>query len=516
MTEEHARTTDLTTMGATRLAELIRAGQVTATDVLDAHIARIEAVDGELNALPVRLFDEARTTAALADDAVRDGCPIGPLHGVPVSIKEQYRVSGTAVTLGLRSRAQAIDDAEGPLVTALRDAGAVVLGKTNVLQTLTGWESVNPLHGRTLNPHDHGRTPGGSSGGEAALIAAGGSPLGLGGDFGGSIRVPAHFTGIAGFKPTAGRLPGGDFPAGLFLDGQEIVAASPGPMAREVEDLETCMRVLVTAGPDTSGHPVPPVPWRERPDVAGMRIGVSSSNGLVEPSAAIRRAVEEAAQILFAQGAEIVPVTPPDPLEGLRIFLGAIGADGGSALRALLDGEAPVPQLAGILRGTGLPAPLRRVVAAGMDRGGRGDVARTIRFLAPRDAERYQQLTADRSAYRAEFEQRLRQAGVSALICPPAAVPAPPHDTTGDMVDAFTYSTVFNVLGAPAGVVPVTRVRDSETSRPPGTSPRDRALAMADRGSAGLPVGVQVAGPSWSDEVVLAVMGAIQAGAMPV
>ena len=164
----------VTRLGASEQAERIRAGELSARDVTAAHISRIESVNGQLNAVVIPLFEEALEQAAAADDALQRGDAVGPLHGVPVTIKEQYRVAGTQTTLGASAQIGNVSHDEGPLVTKLRDSGAIILGKTNIIQSLAGWESDNPWN---LD-----RTPGGSSGGEAAIVAAGGSALGLAGE----------------------------------------------------------------------------------------------------------------------------------------------------------------------------------------------------------------------------------------------------------------------------------------------------------------------------------------------
>ena len=206
----------ITDLSASIIAQQIKTGDLSAQKVVEAHIQRIEAVNPQLNAVVIPLFDEARALAVAADEAQRRGEPLGPLHGVPITIKEQYRVKGTQTTLGATHQIGKIYDSEGLLVRKLRQAGAIILGKTNILQTLMGWESDNRVYGRTNNPWNLERSPGGSSGGESAFIAAQGSPLGLAADLGGSIRVPAHFCGLHGLKPTSGRITNDDFPPGLL------------------------------------------------------------------------------------------------------------------------------------------------------------------------------------------------------------------------------------------------------------------------------------------------------------
>ncbi len=201
-----------TDWSAAQIARRVARREVSALEVVQAHIARIEAVNGRLNAVVVPRFDEARTEAAAADDRLARGEPIGPLHGVPITVKECFHLAGTPASIGLARRQHELSADDGLLVARLRKAGAIVLGKTNLPQLMIWHESDNPVYGRTNNPWDLGRTPGGSTGGEAAIIAARGSPLGLGNDLGGSIRVPCHFCGIHGFKPTSLRGPPGPPP----------------------------------------------------------------------------------------------------------------------------------------------------------------------------------------------------------------------------------------------------------------------------------------------------------------
>ena len=229
--------TTITSLSAAEIARKIRAKELSAREVVDAQIRRIEEVNPLLNAVVIPLFEQARREADAADTAQLRGDPLGPLHGVPITIKEQFLVEGTATTFGLPSQKHHRAEEDGPLVKRLRDAGAIILGKTNVSQMLLFIESDNHLYGRTNNPWNLERTCGGSSGGEAAIIAAGGSPLGLGGDFGGSIREPAHFYGIQGLKPTSLRLTNFDTRSDLLPRGQEVILPQPGPMARTVADL---------------------------------------------------------------------------------------------------------------------------------------------------------------------------------------------------------------------------------------------------------------------------------------
>jgi fatty acid amide hydrolase len=502
--------TDLT---ASELARRIRSGELSSLEVTEAFIQRIKTVDQTLNAVVVPLFEEALIQAAAADRAQELGEPLGPLHGVPVTIKEQYSVGGTPVTLGLPDWADKVLQYEGPLVSKLRQAGAIILGKTNVPQLLVAHETDNPLYGRTNNPWDLERTPGGSSGGEGAIIAARGSPIGLGGDFGGSIRVPSHFSGIIGLKPTAGRLEMSDVPPDLYPTGQEAVLYQPGPMARSVEDLRLVMEVLVEERASDEPWLVPPVPWHdpEDVDVSDLRIAMYTKDGYFKPSPPLRRAVEEVAEAMRLRGATVEPFEPPDVHEAMRLFLGLISADGGISYKRALGGKRPHPLIKGIIKGGTLPSSLRSLVTGIIDRKGQHQMAFLIKSMGRRSTEDYWHLTAERSLYRQRFLKALDLGGFDAIICPPFGLVALRHGASVDLFAAASYAVLYNTLGLPAGVVPVTRVQEGEESdRPPSRDASETTAATVEKGSAGLPVGVQVVGRYWREDVVLAIMAAIE------
>jgi len=212
-------------MSAREIAARIAARDIPAAEIVEHFIARLKTVNNRLNAVTVELFDSARKTAAKFDEALLRGEKLAPLAGLPVTVKECFDLAGTASTFGLPSRRDVIETADDPYVAALRAAGAIPIAKTNVPQLLIFTESDNPLYGRTNNPWNVERSCGGSSGGEAALIAAGASPLGLGNDIGGSLRVPAAFCGITSIRPTAGRTPD-RCGHGLPIGQQAIISAS--------------------------------------------------------------------------------------------------------------------------------------------------------------------------------------------------------------------------------------------------------------------------------------------------
>lgn len=460
------------------------------------------------------MFDEARAQARLADEARARGEPLGALHGVPMTIKEQYKVRGTQVTLGATNKIGNVYEDEGPLVTRLRAEGAIILGKTNIAQTLLGYESDNRVYGRSNNPWDPSRSPGGSSGGDAAIIAAGGVPLALASDLGGSVRIPPLFCGVHGFKPTMGRFTNDDFPGELLGYGQEAILPQPGPIARTIADLALAMEVFAKTSMSATIDNVPPVPWTDPATISvkGMRIGYYTDNGLVSASPALRRAVEEAAEALHKLGAETVQVAAPDPFEAMRIFLGVMSAGGVGRMKSLLRTEKPIPQVADAVKGMGTPRTVLAVLSRIMAARGQHHNSRVIGSMGALKTADYWRLVEARTDYRERFQRELDAAGLDAVLCPPCAVPAMTHGASEHLFPAISYAFTYNVLCAPAGVVSTTRVRPGEESdRNASGDIADITAQQVERGSAGLPIGVQVVARHWQDHVALSVMAALEA-----
>jgi fatty acid amide hydrolase len=404
---------------------------------------------------------------------------------------------------------------DGPLVAKLRKAGAIILGKTNIFQMLLGHESDNPIYGRTNNPWNLERTPGGSSGGEAAIIAAGGSALGLGGDFGGSIRIPAHFCGIHGLKPTSGRLTNDDSPAHLLANGQEAIIAQNGPMARTVDDLRLAMGVLTTPAMEGTTDLIPPISWphSENVSIAGLRIGIYTYDGIFPVAPAIRRAVEEAAEVLRTLGADVEPFTPPDVTNAIRLYVSIAVADGGLWIKNGLSKDKPDYRIKGLLQGASMPNLLRPIVAKLIERQGKPHLAFAIRGMGSKSTRQYWQLVKELTAYRQQFLRTLDNSHLDVLICPPHALPALVHGSSDllSVYNAASYAVLYNVLGMPTGVVAATRVQKGEESdRSPVKNVSEQAALNVENGSTGLPVGVQVIAHHWREDIVLVVMAALE------
>ncbi len=501
---------ELCAKGASELARLLRAKEVSSLELVRAHLERIERFDPQLRAFTQVFREQALADAEQRDLARRRGEALGPLHGLPVSVKESLDFQGLAATMGVPSRRALRAASNSALVQALREAGAVILGRTNVSQYLIFHESRNPLFGQTANPWDLTRTPGGSSGGEAAALAAGLSPLGIGTDIGGSIRVPAHFTGTTGFKPTLDRWPNQG--VHTALPGQEAVRGQVGPMARKVDDLVLVLRALDPARLSALDARVPPLAFRDpaQLDVRALRVGWYVDDGFVQPSAAIARALARAAAALRDYGCAVRPFAPPDIREIVLGFYAALSSDGGAIVQAGLEGGAVDPVLAGMRRLARMRPAARRPLAWLLAHTGEDKVAALLGVTHAKSVEAFWRLTSELRAYRARILEALRAAEIDLLLCPAHATPALPHGLSKDFPIAGSGSQLFNVLQFPAGVLPITRVRASETVR---ADPRDRLerhAAKVDRASAGLPVGVQVVARPWHDEEALAAMKVIE------
>src|ERR1700757_2337350 len=309
--------TDITFLPAIEMSRQVLEKKISPVELAEAHLAKIERLNPTLNALVQVDPERVRGQAREAEAAVMSSQVLGPLHGVPFTTKSSIDVAGMKCEAGTRLRAGLVATHDAPLVERLRHAGAIILGLTNTPDLLMAWETDNLLYGRTNSPWDPDRTPGGSSGGEAAAIASGMSAGGVGSDGGGSIRVPAHFSGICGLKPTPGRIPStGHFPPS---GGPFALIGVVGPMARTVEDLKSLFEVM--QGPDDGDTCAAPVPvrWPSDADVKRLRVGYFEDDGRTPVTSEIRETVRSAAEVLRGAGFEVEPVRPTG-LEEARII----------------------------------------------------------------------------------------------------------------------------------------------------------------------------------------------------
>jgi amidase len=467
----HAATGWLAT--ASEVARAIRNGDVSARDVVERQLDRIAEFNLALNAVVTLDADGARRRAREADEALADGVVWGPLHGVPITIKDSFDTAGLRTVSGYRPFARRIPAQDATPVARLREAGAIILGKTNLPTLARGIQTDNPVFGRTNNPWDLRRTPGGSSGGAAAAISAGLSFLELGSDIGGSIRIPAHFCGVYGLKTTAGRVAGKghvasarpvSLPAGCDA---LLELASFGPLARSVEDLEIALPII-------SGSRTTPLPSGPPRTTSALRLAWTDDFGGTPLDDDTRRVMKGFAAALLQNGDRIdhrpdANVDYDEAWHAAGICLGAIDTWFQSpTTRWLRRFASPV------LRRVGSRHPLPQGLFAG--------------------------LALDRNRIRGAIDARLRVierleaflAAWDAWVCPAFPTPAFTHrrstapiDVNGEPVSQLEanllHSVIFNLTGHPVVTIPC------------GTS------------SAGLPIGVQVVGRRWDEDALLAV-----------
>lgn len=459
----------LTFLSAGEMATRIRRKEISVVELIEAHLSRIQAVNPRINAFVSLDPERVRQEALAAEAAILHGQPLGPLHGVPVTIKSSIDLRGYPCEAGTKLRAGHIPSCDAPLVSRLKAAGAIVLANTNVPELLMAYETDNLLYGRTNNPWDLERTPGGSSGGEAAAISAGCSAGGVGSDGGGSIRVPAHFSGICGLKPTPGRIPAtGHFPASV---GPFTQLGVVGPMARTVGDLELLFEAMV--GPDDGDVRSAPVPnrhWDRDKLSSHVHIGYFEDDGLAPVTPETRQAIRKAAKSLQDQGFTVEHFRPKG-LEQLReLWWVFFGLAGGQVLGPMLEGHEA--ELSPILR----------------------EFVGIVKASPPLTLSCLLNAWIERDQCKIRLLEQMRKYTV--LLCPVCSVPAFRHgerkwqidNKQVEYLDSMRYTQWFNLTGNPAVVVPV------------GSSPE------------GLPIGVQLVGKHYEDELILAVAACVERG----
>jgi fatty acid amide hydrolase len=504
---------ELTWTSAGRLAEMIANKEVSSREVVAAHVERNLDLHPKLNAVVLPRYAEAVAEAEAADRRQAAGEPLGRLHGVPITVKECYDLTGLPNTGGGLRWLSEKSKTDAPMAGRLKAAGAVVLGKTNMPNLMLFNEGDNPLYGRTNNPWDLTRSPGGGSSGEGSIIAAGGSPMGLATDYGGSVRIPPDFCGIHGFRPTYGRFTmRGTFDTRLF-PGLETPIDQPGVMARHMSDIELGFEILRTGGSGEPDHAMLPRDWKPTAGVSlrGLRIAYYEQDATFPASPAKRRAVREAVHALADQGAEVDEFLPPDLEHGRNIFLALLSAGGRRWIDRLSHGEH-------LDRRAGHPAAAMRMSHAMV-----GPLSRAVRALGQpmlasymadggrRSTADYWDLILERDAYRDRFYAALDEGRYQVIVCPTFPIPAFKHGTNYFLTTLMTSCQVYNLLGLPCGHVTTTRIKlGEEGDRQPTGEVANRYARIVEAGSAGLPTGVQVVGRPWREDAVLAVMSFLE------
>jgi amidase len=473
---------ELISLTATELASLIRRRGASSQEVLEAHLGQIATHNPALNAIVTLGEEQARRRARETDEALARGEVWGPLHGVPITIKDVFETAGLRTTSSFRPLAAYVPRQDAAVVARLRTAGAIIMGKTNTPE-LAGDEQTNsPLFGRTNNPWNLGRTPGGSSGGSAAAVASGMSPLDIGSDIGGSVRNPAHFCGIFSLKPSDYRVPfTGHIPPLPGSKGRGLLRyfLTPGPLARSVEDLRLALTII--AGPDEREWEVPPVPLTPSPDreLRELRFAWSDDFG-VPVSEEIRAALADLAVQLARSGCRVERHNPPE-----FDFGQALEVYGELKEAAITVGSSPIHLPRFIWRALSEQIPSSNPTTRGLMRG------------AGATLQGYASALTQRDTFIAKLEHFL--ADWDAWLCPVAAVPAYPHFPARNPIEQLratvevdgqkmpyllatsVYTGLFNLTGNPVVVLPLARTKS------------------------GLPIGVQVVGRRWADMALLAV-----------
>jgi amidase len=424
------------------MARMIRAGEISPAELVAVHREQIRGISPQLNAV-VELLDGSPVESS------------GPLAGVPFSVKDSIDVRGVRTTAGtLARRSAAPAEADATLVRRLRAAGGIPIAKTNLPDLLFSFESDNLIFGRTNNPYDPARTPGGSSGGEAALIAACGSPLGLGSDCLGSVRVPAAFCGIASLKPTSGRLPrtGHVPPAGGWAEALWQI----GPMARRVEDLVLAMKLL--AAEDDDDFTSPPMPLVESPKGKNLRLAFFVDNGFARCTPEIEAAVRQCASFFSQTGMRVEERRPPGVEQAYELELALLGADGAEAIDSGIHSAHAHPYLKHFV-----------------------EHMRPYRASAAEFAKRWAQW----DEYRLNLRRFFRE--YDAILCPVYTQVALKHGESliEENFRGFSYTMAWSVAGAPAATV--------------------RCASHQ-----GLPVNVQIVTRPWDDMLALEICRSIE------
>ena len=483
MSDPRPAPADVAFASMTDLAAAIRRRQVSSREVLDVLAARIDRYNPALNAVVAMDLDGAREAAARADAATASGGALGPLHGVPMTVKDVFETAGLVTTCGDRRLRDYVPTTDAEVVARIRRAGAIVIGKTNTPEHTADWQTSNEVYGRTANPWDLARTPGGSSGGAAAAVAAGLSPVELGSDIGGSIRIPAHCCGIYGLKPSwgvvpqRGHIPG---PPGSLVERDVNVI---GPLARSVGDLAAMLDVL--AGPLAEEAvawrldlPAPEPGAHRQAGVHGLRLGLVTGDPAVPVAADVRDGITAFGARLAGAGALVEPCSLPVPLAEsitlwLDLALSPVGADLPDEVIAALAGTGPAELASDTL--------VRWLQAL---------------TLSHRDWLRAHQRRQE--ACRRWAEAFARFDAVLAPVMPTAAFP---HDTDRPLaertLDVDGQPLHHAVLAAWCGAVGVALL--PAVVLPVGRTPE------------GLPVGVQVIGPYLHDRRLLALADRLDA-----
>ncbi|WVW82528.1 hypothetical protein I302_104539 [Kwoniella bestiolae CBS 10118] len=504
----------------------------TAERVMIAFIRAACAAHRKTNCLTEVVFREALEKARRLDkEYAATGIAEGVFWGLPSSFKDTYNILGVDSSLGCSPHCfvpTEKEEEEAILVKLFRRGGGIPFCKTNVPQTLLAFECSNPIFGTTTNPYSSERTCGGSSGGEAALIALNGTPMGWGSDIGGSLRIPAHYSGICGLKPVRGRWP--VLGQRNSVQGFEGIRGMVGPMGRTVDDLIFASRSILNlvhsdvADLGFMGEMLIPLPWKEVELPRKLKVGYWTQDHLIKTSPACARAVEGCVKKLREAGHEVVAFQPPDIAEALKIFAGLTSAEGYKSLLSNIGPDPMESSMRLVTLGSKLPGWLHSALVWLVDNFLKDHLFASIFATSrPKSVQELWQFTARRDVYANAFRKLVwEDEGFDMLLCPVQAVPALEHGTTKLLSPLSVATILFNVVDSTVGVLPVTHVnKDLDTHSLDFLDDSQGSWILEKRVYGkdgaydaekmhGLPVGVQVVGREWQEEKVLKMMQVLE------
>lgn len=510
---------EFTRATAVEIVSRIEKGEWTATQVLEAYISRAAFAHAKTNCLTEVMLGPARQRAKELDEEFAVTKKLkGPLHGVPISIKEQFEITGYDTSVGFSQWANKPATKNADIVNLLLSAGAIIYVKTNIPQTMFAFECSNPVWGRTTNPYNEDYTCGGSSGGEAALLAMDGSAAGIGTDIGGSLRIPTAYCGIYSLKPASGRV--SYYGAKGPVPGFEGILTVAGPMGRSVSDLEVISRVAFGA-PSTNNF-IPPLPFREVKLAPKLKFGYYTSDNYIKASPACKRAVLETVEALRTAGHECVEFELPDAHIPFNLFAAITSSDGYKTMLSHLGPDKKENALFLVTLGPKLPSVVR-IFATWILETFLNDkmFADTIRATKSKNVSDYWKLISERDQYIRHFHETVwEKYEFDSIIAPVQALPQLPHGGCDNFSALATATILYNVLDMPVGCLPVTRVDPAkdqlteEWEKGPGLGSRvlesgiyrGKKPLYNPEATKGMPVNIQLVGQKWEEEKILAIM----------
>ncbi|KAM6455743.1 vitamin D3 hydroxylase-associated protein-like isoform 1-T1 [Liasis olivaceus] len=492
------------------LAEKLREETLSPESVLYAYIKKALEVTREVNCVTDFLHGCEEQLQDLKKRKEK-----GLLYGIPVSLKDHIGYKGHISTCGLVQYLGKVEAEDSVIVKVLKKQGAIPFVKTNIPQSMINYDCSNLIFGPTVNPLNHKKSPGGSSGGEGALIAGGGSILGFGTDVAGSIRLPSSFCGLCGLKPTGSRLS----ILGLAspIAGMKSVTATIGPMAKDVDSLALCMKALLCDELFHLDPLVPPLPFREEIYTSSnlLRIGYYEDDGYFQPSPSMKRAVQETKNLLQAAGHTLIPFVPPRLNYVVdELFTRGLFSDGAANLLDKFKGDIVDPNVKSQINCYSIPTVLKRILAFIL-KPVYPRISRDLNALCGTgSAKNLWKQHAAVAAYREEFIAEWRKLKLDVILCP-ALGPAFNEGYPGKLFAATSYTNLYNVLNFPAGIVPVTTVTQVDEEKLKEYhghygDPWDKRLREAVMDAVGLPVAVQCVALAWQEELCLRFMKEVE------